>query len=128
MVKINQELLKKNILILDEINYYKKVRGLEKYFAKSYKHLIFKTLPVLTAKGKKDGKYSVEIPIDHFFEKCYGKLELFFTVQNDVVIIEDIQPSDILFQCYMKYLPIYHGVPYYQKKDLFKLKILENLK
>lgn len=125
MTMINEKLLKKNVVILDEITYKKKLRGLRQYFMKSYKYLTFEIMPNLIEIGKKDGIYSVDIPTDYFFEKCYGKLQLLFSVKNDVVIIEDLVPHDILMQCHMKLLPLYHGTPYYQEKDLFKLKVLE---
>lgn len=124
---VNNELFKKGIVILDENNYIKKVKGMKRYFIKSYKHLIFKIIPELSRTGKSDGSYSVEIPIDDYFKKTYGNLELYFSIKNDVVIIEDILPSEILIQCHMKDLPIYHGIPYYQEKDLVKLKILEGI-
>jgi len=122
---VNTNLLKKNVVILDENDYKKKLKELKKYFMKSYKYLIFQIMPNLIVLGKKDGIYSVDIPIDDLFVKCYGQLKLYFSVKNDVVIIEDIMPCDILLQCHMKMLPIYHGIPYYQDKDLFKLKVLE---
>lgn len=125
MTMINEKLLKKNVVILDEITYKKKLRGLRQYFMKSYKYLTFEIMPNLIEIGKKDGIYSVDIPTDYFFEKCYGKLQLLFSVKNDVVIIEDLVPHDILMQCHMKLLPLYHGTPYYQEKDLVKLKVLE---
>ena len=125
MTTINEDLFKKNIVILDEIGYTKKLRGLKQYFKKSYKHLIFEVMPVLKEMNKKDGSYSLDIPTDYFFEKCYGKLQLLFSVKNDVVIIEDLVPSDILLQCHMKLLPLYNGTPYYQDKDKFKLILLE---
>ena len=125
MTTINENLFRKSVVILDEVSYNKKLRGLRQYFMKSYKYLTFNILPSLSDPGKKDGVYSVDIPTDYFFEKCYGKLQLLFSVKNDVVIIEDLVPSDILLQCHMKLLPLYHGTPFYQEKDLFKLKLLE---
>ena len=122
---VNTKLLRKNVVILDENDYKKKLKGLRKYFMKSYKHLIFQIMPNLIEYGKKDGIYSVDIPIDDLFVKCYGQLQLYFSVKNDVVIIEDIMPCDILLQCHRGMLPLYHGIPYYQEKDLFKLKVLE---
>ncbi len=117
--------MKKSIVILDENLYTKKVKGLRRYFLKSYKALIFDIIPTLKKSGKKDGCYSVLIPTDKMFESVYGKLELYFSVKDDVVIIEDIIPSDILIQCHMKSLPIYKGMPYYRKQDLFKIKVME---
>lgn len=54
MTTINEDLFKKNIVILDEIGYTKKLRGLKQYFKKSYKHLIFEVMPVLKEMNKKD--------------------------------------------------------------------------
>lgn len=70
MTMINEQLLRKNVVILDEITYRKKLRGLKQYFMKSYKYLTFQIMPNLTGVGKKDGIYSVDIPIDYYFEKC----------------------------------------------------------
>lgn len=122
---INKQLLNRYVVILDEGNFKKKLKSLKMYFMKSYKYLTFEIMPNITKFGKKDGIYSIDIPIDEYFVKCYGKLQLYFSVKNEVVIIEDLLPSEILMQCYMKMLPLYHGVPYYQEKDLFKLKLLE---
>lgn len=124
---VNNELLKKGIVIIDENNFRKKIKGMKRYFIKSYKYLSFNIMPELIKTGKCDGNYSVEIPIDEYFKKCYGNLQLYFSIKNDVVIIEDILPNEILIQCHMKNLPIYHGIPYYQHKDLIKLKILEGI-
>lgn len=122
---INEQLLNKCVVILDENNFKKKLKSLRMYFMKSYKYLTFEIMPNITKLGKKDGIYSLDIPIDDFFIKCYGKLQLYFSIKNDVVIIENLVPSEILMQGYTRLLPIYHGVPYYQEKDLFKLKLLE---
>ena len=81
MATINEKLLQKNVVILDEITYTKKLRGLKKYFMKSYKYLTFQIMPNLIELGKKDGIYSVDIPTDYYFEKCYGKLKLLFSVK-----------------------------------------------
>ena len=48
----------------------------------------------------------------------YGTITLKFSVKNDIAIIEDIEPNDILIECYMKNLPIYKGIPYSTQKDL----------
>ena len=83
MTTINEKLFRKSVVILDEVSYNKKLRGLRQYFMKSYKYLTFNILPSLSDPGKKDGVYSVDIPTDYFFEKCYGKLQLLFSVKNE---------------------------------------------
>ena len=74
-----------------------------------------------------DGIYEVDLPTDKLFEKVYGKLQVKFSVRNDVAIIEDIVPNDILLACYEKEVPTYKGIPYDTEKDLAKIKIMEKL-
>lgn len=115
------------VRFLDENLYIKKKKALARYCRKAYKDLIFNVFPKLKESGKKDGIYEVNLRTEPLFEKAYGKITLKFTVSNDVVIIEDIEPNDILIECYMKNLPIYKGIPYSSKKDLFKLKTMEEI-
>ena len=115
------------VRFLDENLYIKKKKALSRYCRKAYKDLIFNVFPKLKESGKKDGIYEVNLRTEPLFEKAYGKITLKFTVRNDAVIIEDIEPNDILIECYMKNLPIYKGIPYSSKKDLFKLKTMEEI-
>lgn len=112
---------------LNENDYRKKERALKRYFMKSWKYLEFKFYPTLKKKGKKDGIYKIALPTEKIFEKVYGPLELHFSVKNDVAILEDIEPSEFLMKCFERNLPIYKGIPYYRKKDLEKIKIVERL-
>lgn len=114
-----------HIEFLDENLYIKKKKGLSRYFRKAYKELIFEIIPKLKECGKKDGAYEIKLITEPLFEKVYGTITLKFSVKNDIAIIEDIEPNDILIECYMKNLPIYKGIPYSTQKDLFKLKLME---
>lgn len=115
------------LIFLDENLYIKKKKALARYCRKSYKDLIMHIIPTLLKDGKTDGIYVADITTDDLFEKVYGKIRLKFSIQNDIAIVEDIEPNDILIECYMKNLPIYKGVPYSSKKDLFKIKTMEEL-
>ena len=115
------------LMFIDENLYIKKKKALARYCRKSYKDLIQNVIPTIIKDGKNDGIYSVDIDTEKLFEKVYGKIRLKFSVVNDMAIIEDIEPNDILIECYMKNLPIYNGVPYSNKKDLFKLKMMEEI-
>lgn len=115
------------VTFLDKNLYTKKQRALAKYFRKAYKYLIFQAVPKLKEPGKIDGLYQVELPVDDLFVKVYGKLTLKFSVKNDITMIEDIEPNDILIACYEKDLPVYKGIPYDSEKDLKKIKIMEAL-
>ena len=113
------------IIILDDNLYKKKSQALRRYNMKAYKELVFDVLPKLRKDGKADGQYSVELSSDNLFKKVYGPIELLFSVKNDVVVIEDLVPHDILLAGFMKDLPIYKGIPYDTDKDLFKINMME---
>lgn len=117
----------KAITYLDENLYRKKKKALARYFRRNYKYLSMKVIPALGKEGKKDGIYEIYLPTEELFEKVYGKIYLHFSVKNDVAIIEDILPNDILISCYEKDLPTYKGIPYETIKDLKKIKIVERL-
>lgn len=111
-----------------DYNLYKKLeKGLSRYFRRAYKYLIFEVASKLKQPNKMDGIYELELPTDELFEKVYGKMLLKFRVKDDIAIIEDIQPRDILLKCFERDLPIYKGIPYDTKKDLCKIKIMEGL-
>lgn len=117
----------KSIAFIDKNLYNHKLKALKKYFTKSYKELRFEIIVRLAYENKIEGKYQVEITTDELFKRVYGPMILKFSVINDVAIIEDIEPGDILMACYKKELPIYNGLPYSSKKDLDKIKIMEKL-
>ena len=111
------------VTYIDENDFIKKQRALQKYFTKCYKYLIFKAIPKLKEPNKKDGIYEVELPSGDLFKRIYGPMKLKFSVQNDIAVLEDITPSELLLNCYMKDLPVYKRLPYDTKKDLFKIKL-----
>lgn len=115
------------ITYLDENEFIKKERALRKYFMRCYKYLVFKVYPTLREEGKQDGIYEIELPVDELFERVYGKIKLLFSVRKDVAVLEDLVPDEILYECYMRDLPTYKGVPYANKKHLEKIKIMEVL-
>ena len=111
------------ITYIDENDFMKKQRALEKYFNKCYKYLLKEAIPKLKERNKIDGIYEVELPSGDLFKRVYGPMMLKFSVYNDTAVLEDITPSEFLINCYMKDLPIYKGIPYDSKKDLFKIKL-----
>ena len=115
------------VKILDENYFTKKKRALKRYFGGSYNYLTFEVFPKLRKEHKIDGLYEVELPTSELFKRVYGKMLLKFSVKNDVAIIEDLVPTDILIACFEKNLPVYKGIPYDGEKDLKKIKIMEKL-
>lgn len=113
------------ITYIDENTFKKKERVLRKYIMVAYKYWIFEVVPKLQKENKKDGQYELELPVDKLFEKVYGKLKVLFSVKNDVVILEDIVPNEILIDMFNRELPTYKGVPYRNEKDKFKIELLK---
>lgn len=113
------------ITYIDENDFKKKERALRKYIMGAYKYWIFEVVPKLQKENKKDGKYELDLPVDKLFEKVYGKLKVLFSVKNDVVILEDIVPNEILIDMFNRELPTYKGVPYRNEKDKFKIELLK---
>lgn len=115
------------ITYLDENEFNKKQKALKRYFMKNYKYLIFEIIPTLRKENKKEGKYEIELPTDELFKKVYGPMKLLFFVKNDVAIMEDIIPSEILQACFLRDVPTYKGIPYDTNKDLKKIKMMEKI-
>lgn len=113
------------ITYVDENNFKKKECVLKKYIMGAYKYWIFEAVPILQRENKVDGQYELELPVDKLFEKVYGKLKILFSVKNDIVILEDIVPSEILTAMFMKELPTYKGIPYRNEKDKFKIELMK---
>lgn len=115
---------KPKILFKDYIDYIKKKRSLDKYLGKSFRYLVVYAIPKLKQPNKKDGLYSIDLQADEVFNKVYGNAKLIYSVKNDIAIIEDIEPSDLLKQGYFQLLDTYKGIPYRDEKDLFKIRLM----
>ena len=116
---------RKFITYLDEVDYKKKEKALRTYFWKTYDYLMEEILPILQKENKIDGQYEVDLQAPKLFEKVYGKVKLLFRVQNDVVILEDLEPSEMFMEMYSRLLPTHRGIPYRNEKDKFKIELLK---
>ena len=123
-----EEKVKGNLLTyLDENEFNKKLRALRKYCMRSYKNFIFKVVPDLKMTEFENGTYKKPLLTDELFKCVYGEIQLVFHVNNGVVIIEDLIPGDILIDGHRKELECYKGVPVRDKKDIFKIKLMEKM-
>lgn len=113
------------IIFVDENEFKKKERAIKKYFMGAYKYWIFEAVPKLQKENKIDGQYELELPVSNLFKKVYGNVKVLFSVKNDVVILENIEPSDILTDMHRKELPSYKGVPYRNERDKFKIELMK---
>ena len=116
----------RNIIVyIDENEFKKRERVLKKYLMGAYKYWIFEAIPKLQKENKIDGKDELELPVDKLFKKVYGDVKVLFSVKNDVVILEDIEPSMVLLDMFRRELPSYKGVPYRNEKDKFKIELMK---
>ncbi len=116
---------RKILTYIDEVDFSKKEKALRKYMMGAYKYWIFDVVPKLQRTNKIDGKYEITLPVNELFEKVYGKVKVLFSVINDVVLLENIEPSEMLLTMRKKQLPTCYGVPYRNERDKFKIELLK---
>lgn len=115
------------IKLIDENEFIKQLRAIKKYFNKAYEQFIFEVVDEMKKVSKEDGYYSTTLDIDELFNKVYGQLQVNYIVKDGVVYIENFEPKDILKDMYFRLLPTYDGIPYRNKRDLFKIKLLKGV-
>ena len=117
---------RKILTYIDEVDFSKKEKALRKYMMGAYKYWIFEVVPKLQRTNKIDGKYELTLPVTELFEKVYGKVKVLFSVKNDAVLLENIEPSEMLLTMHKKELPTCYGVPYRDERDKFKINLLRS--
>lgn len=93
----------------------------------SYKDLLFH-LDKRKLYELKDGAYVKELLTTEEIKFVYGTIKLCFSVKNGNIVIENLEPEDFLLDGYYTLLNVYQGIPYRNEKDLFKIKLLKNMK
>jgi len=81
----------------------------------------------LTWEHLEDNKYKSYLNTDLLFEKVYGKCYVVAEIRENNYRIIDIQPKGLLLDGYRRLLKTYRGIPYRDKQDLDKIKIMEKL-
>lgn len=112
------------ITYLDEIEYTKLLKGLKEINMLAYKDIIFKKKQFNT----NPGKHELVLTTDDDFKKVHGEIKLIYTTIKDTIIIENIEPSNILMEYHKQRKNTYKGIPYVDKKDLFKINLIKELK
>lgn len=112
------------IVYIDEIRYTKLLRGLREINMRAYKDIIFKKKEFDTTPGK----HELTLTTDETFKKVYGDIKLIYSTYKDTIVIEDLEPSRILMEYHIKRKGTYKGIPYVDEKDIFKIKLIKELK
>ena len=143
---IKGEYIMKNSYVIEYLNeneFRKKERAVKKYNMLAYKKLIFDFYPslrdgnfdgVVVSKNTSEGiiKYELKLPTDTMFAKVYEDIILHYTVyeNQNIVMLDNITPDDILTEGHQKELTTYKGVPIsksHAEKDMFKINLLNML-
>ncbi|MBQ8234779.1 MAG: hypothetical protein IJZ36_04265 [Bacilli bacterium] len=122
-------------------NEFKKLeRSLKKYNMLAFKKLCFEYYPalkegnflgeVVSSNKTNDTKtYELKLPTDAMFSKVHGSIRLYYIVyeQEKIVMIDKLEPFDILSEGHQSELVTYKGVMVskeHSEKDLFKINLL----
>lgn len=128
---------------LDENNFKKLERSLKKYNMVAYKKLMFDFYPKLRSgefvgelisinKHEQTETYDLKLPTDSLFVKVYGEVKLNYTVykQNNIVMLNNLEPKDILLDGHKSELTAYKGIMISKanaQKEMFKIDLLSRL-
>lgn len=104
------------------------MRSLRLYNKVGYKQVVFRDrLEELEFVKISDDLYKAELKTDSLFKKVYGACEVYMKLGRKSAKIIDIQPSDLLMAGYRRILDTYKGIPYRNQKDLFKIRMMDEL-
>ncbi len=128
--------------ILDYINeneFRKLERALKKYNMLAFKKLSFEYYPSLRngeflgelmSSDKKNNTetYELKLPSDHLFTQVHGEVKLRYIVykEQNIVMLDTIEPKEILLEGHVAELPTYKGVMI-SKANADKDKFMVNL-
>ena len=117
----------RKIVFVDENDFNKKYRSLRKYCPKSFKYLCFEILKRDNFE-QEDGKYLQNIPTFNEFKAVYGQIKLSYSVKNEVVILENLEPSQFFIDGYKRELDTHKGMPFRNSQDKFKINMVMAMK
>lgn len=119
-------------LYLESNKYQTALKALSKYNRLAYKYILFTVIPELKDGhliGNKldDITYSIDLPCDSLFEYVHGKIQLKYHIntKDNQIIIDTIEPYNLLNQMYRKLITVKDGIPVTSKQDLFRLEFVK---
>ena len=128
---------------INENEFRKLERSLKKYNMLAYKKLYFEYYPLLKEwkflgeiieqnKTLNTKTYELKLPTDVMFEKVHGSIKLYYIVyeQENIIMLDKIEPVDILSEGHQSELDTYKGImvsKQHSDKDIFKINLLNML-
>ena len=114
------------ITYLDENEYRKLLKGLKKVNMLAYKQICFDILRNENF-NKQPGKHEISLKTNKDFKKVYGDIRLIYSIVKDTILIENIEPSNVLIEYHKREKNMYKGIPFIDKKDIFKINLLKEM-
>ena len=69
---------------------------------------------------------AIAMPVAQEFHRIGAEVTSIIGFRNkDIVILEDITPSEMFIEMYSRLLPTHRGIPYRNEKDKFKIELLK---
>ena len=112
------------IAYLDENHYRKLLRGLREINKLAYKQIVLKTIEF----DKTPGKHEIILKASDTFRQVHGDIKLIYSTYTDTILIENIEPSNVLLEYHSKRKNTYKGIPFFDDKDVFKINLLKEMK
>lgn len=113
-----------NITYLDEAECRKLIRGLKQINMLAYKQIIFKNLDF----DKEQGKHELILNTDKNFKLIHGDIKIIYSTYKDTIIVENIEPRNVLMEYHNKKKNTYEGIPFVDNKDIFKINLLREMR
>lgn len=117
----------RRIRFRNESDFNKKLKSLKKYCTQSYKHLCFELIDKDLFETA-NGTYYYDLPTSDEFKIVYGQLRLKYSIYGSMILLEDLEPSEFLKKGFCIELNSYKGMFYANKKDKFKIELMNYLK
>lgn len=117
----------RKISFANENDFNKKLRALKTYCMRTYKYLAFELVDKDLFEIK-EGTYFYDLPTSNEFRLIYGQIKLIYTIKNNQIIFDDLEPISFFMDGYMKELNTYKGIYYRDDKDKFKINLSNCLK
>ncbi len=115
------------ITYLDENEYRKLLKGLKKVNMLAYKQICFD----LVGNNELDmtqGKHELTLKTNEEFKKIHGDIKLVYSIFKDTILIENLEPSNVLIEYHNREKNMYKGIPFVDNKDIFKINLLKEMK
>ena len=109
----------------DENDFRRKLRSLRKYCPIAYKYFLFDFKNEVEVEN---GYYEHSLPTSKEIKAVYGEIKVKYIIDDNTFTLLDIEPAQFLIDGYISDLNIYEGIPYRNERDLFKIRLFNQMK